>query len=185
MTSDGHSRRGQAAIDWQAAFAFYASLPASERCYAAVADEFGVSARTVESHGRGERWQARLREIETAAASDADLELVHARADELRKIARLIEASFIEYANKLRAGEVRMTPADLERLHRLQQQLTDELATPRPAPGDEPEQPGRTPEHTAAVIDALAEAGALEALGLTRITAARGPAPTDEEGESG
>jgi hypothetical protein len=145
----------------------------SERTYAAVAAEFGTSPRTVEHHGRVDGWRVRLREIETAARQGVDRDLAHARAEDLSKIRRLIDASFIEYANKLRAGDVRMTPADLERLHRLQQQLTDELASPCASARIEPEQPARTPEHTAAVINALAEAGALEALGLSRIPPAR------------
>jgi hypothetical protein len=185
MAVEDGSNRVKTAIDWQAAFAFYASLPPRSRTYAAVAAEFAVSPRTVESHGRIERWQARLREIEASAAREADLELVDRRVEELRKMGRLIDASLIEYANKLRVGEVRMTPADLERLHRLQQQLTDELATPFPTIRDEPYQSARTPEHTAAVIDALAEAGALETLGLTRsITPAPESTPANGEGES-
>lgn len=180
---DDNPPRGRTAIDWEAAFAFYAALPAPRRSYAAVADEFGVSVRTVETHGRSGGWKTRLREIEATAARAADGELAQARSEELRKIGKLIEASFLEYANKLRRGEVRMTPADLERLHRLRQQLTDELTgvhahtDPAPAPA------ARAPEHITAVIDALAEAGALEAFGLTRTPAADDDAnpPTEEE----
>ena len=47
------SDRGRPAIDWEAAFVYYAS-PArpGARSYQAVADQFGVSVRTVERHGR-------------------------------------------------------------------------------------------------------------------------------------
>ena len=48
---------GRAAIDWQQAFLFYAGLPPQQRTYQAVADQFGVSVRTVERHGMNEHWQ--------------------------------------------------------------------------------------------------------------------------------
>ena len=47
---------GRATVDWEAAFAFYAALADECRCYQAVADEFDVSLRTVENHGRADRW---------------------------------------------------------------------------------------------------------------------------------
>ena len=159
---------GRTAIDWEEAFAYYASLPAGERSYEAVAKRFGVSVRTVETHGRSSRWKERLREIaDKTAAQTADL-LVQARVEEVQKIRRLIEASFIGYAERLRGGEMRMTPADLERLNRLSLALVDEInQPPSGAPEtDTPEPPQRTPEHTAAVVQALTETGVLEALGL-------------------
>ncbi|HEV2590450.1 MAG TPA: hypothetical protein VGU02_01030, partial [Gaiellaceae bacterium] len=51
------SNSGRATIDWQQAFLFYVSLPPEQRDYQTVADEFGVSRRTVERHGRTDRWQ--------------------------------------------------------------------------------------------------------------------------------
>ena len=52
--------------------------------------------------------------------------LWQARVEQIGKTIRLIDASLIGYAEKLRRGEVRMTPADLERLHRLHQQLGEQ-----------------------------------------------------------
>jgi hypothetical protein len=158
------SRLGRPAVDWEHAFAHYASLPAPKRSYRAVADAFGVSVRTVEKHGRTERWRDRIAQINTEAATQTNAALADERVQEVRKIGRLIEASFMSYADKLRRSEVRMTPADLERLYRLSRQLGDELGAPAAPLEAVPSK--RRPEDVASVVDALAEAGALDALGL-------------------
>jgi len=160
------SRLGRAAVDWEHAFAHYASLPAPKRSYRAVADAFGVSVRTVEKHGRTERWRDRVAQINAEAATQTNSALADERVQEVRKIGRLIEASFMSYADKLRRSEVRMTPADLERLYRLSRQLGDELGAPAAPLEAVPSSSKRRPEHVASVVDALAEAGALDALGL-------------------
>ena len=163
------SRPGRPAVDWEHAFTHYASLPAPQRSYRAVADAFGVSVRTVEKHGRTERWRDRIAQINAEAATQTNAALAEERVHEVRKIVRLIEASFMSYADKLRRSEVRMTPADLERLYRLYRQLGDELGAPS-APL-EPPPSERRPEDVASVIAALAEAGALDALGLVATAA--------------
>jgi hypothetical protein len=169
------SDHGRPAIDWEDAFAFYASLPAPARSYAAVAVEFGVSVRTVEGHGRREAWRERSRAIEREAARETNDSLRAARVEQLHKLLRLVDASLIGYADKLRQGAVRMTPADLERLHRLWRELGAELGEQTdPEEAEPPRPPARTPAHTRAVIDALEQCGALERLGLRRTT----PTPT-------
>jgi hypothetical protein len=159
---------GRPLIDWEQAFAFFASLAPERRSYAAVAAEFGVSVRTVERHGRSEQWQQRLRLINTQAAAETDNMLGHARADQIGKLVKLIDASLVAYAERLRRGDVRIGPADLDRLYKLWQQLQHELAQPpEPQAADEqPAAPLRSPEHTAAVIEALRETGTLSALGM-------------------
>jgi hypothetical protein len=170
MADKGNSQRGaRAAIDWEAAFAFYAGLAPAERSYAAVAAEFGVSVRTVETHGRSERWKERLLEIAAETRRRTVDALVEDRVEEIEKLRRLIDASLVGYAANLRSG-MRMSPADLERLNRLSVLLIEEATSPRHTPdGDGHERPERTTEHATAVLNALAETGALEALGLTRI----------------
>ena len=72
----------------------------------------------------------------------------------------------VGYAENLRDRQIRMTPGDLDRLYKLWRLLDDELdssTVPGPAA---PAAPARTVEHTAAVIKALAESGALAELGL-------------------
>jgi hypothetical protein len=120
------SDRGRQAIDWERAFVFYASLPPESRSYTMVAAEFGVSRRTVETHGRSERWATRLKAIETDAARRADLELGRARAEQLGDFHRLIEASCVAYARQLAGGQVKITASDLVRLIRISLQLHGE-----------------------------------------------------------
>jgi hypothetical protein len=175
MSSPGgrqpRSERGRAAIDWEQAFAFYAALSAPSRSYAAVAAEFGVSVRTVETHGRGEGWRERLRAIEREAARATDDSVREAKVGQLQKLLKLIDASLIGYADKLRQGEVRMTPADLERLHRLWRELGAELGEQGDTEPFKPAAPpDRTPAHRRAVVEALEQCGALERLGLRRTT---------------
>jgi hypothetical protein len=162
------SDRGRPTIDWEHAFVFWAGLPPEGRSYQAVADEFRVSRRTVERHGREGGWKRRLAEISAQAVAETNSSLGHARAEQIGKLRKLIDATLLSYADKLRRGDVRISPADLDRLHKLWQQLTEELPQPsEPTPQDEEPARRRSAEHIAEVIDALRESGALEALGLT------------------
>jgi hypothetical protein len=120
------SDRGRAAIDWEDAFGYFASLPAESRSYTAVATRFGVSGRTVETHGRRGRWRERIAEIETDAARQADQRLGRARADQFADFHRLIEASCVAYAQQLASGRVRVTASDLVGLIKISLQLYGE-----------------------------------------------------------
>jgi len=122
------SDRGRATIDWSAAYAFYASLAPESRSYAAVAAEFGVSQRTVEAHGRRERWRQRVRAIETEASREVDQRLGRARAEQLADFRRLIEASCVAYARQLASGQVRITASDLVGLIRVSMLLEGDPA---------------------------------------------------------
>jgi hypothetical protein len=123
---------GRPALDWEQAFAFYASLSPERRSYRAVAAEFGVSRRTVETHGRRDRWRERVARIEAEAALEAAKRLGRARADQLADVQKLIEASFITYAQQLRSGEVRLTASDLPRLVKLLHELWGEPVSSGP-----------------------------------------------------
>jgi hypothetical protein len=161
------SDRGRAAVDWEAAFVFYASLPAESRSYAAVASRFGVSRRTVEARGRRHGWRQRVGEIEAEAARQADQQLGRARVAQLADAEKLIEASFLTYAQQLRNGDVQISAAGFATLVKLLQQLAGQPAEPTPETTPPPDTTvARTPERTQAVIEALRETGALEALGL-------------------
>ena len=160
-------RSGRVSCDWEAAFVFWAALPAAERSYAAVAAEFRVSVRTVERHGRLGGWQQRLQAINEDAAAETDAKLAQEKAEQTGRLRKLIEATMVRYAENLRRGDVRIGPSDLDRLHKLWLQLDDELDTPIPGPVAEPAStPAREAEHLAAVVQALAESGALARLGL-------------------
>jgi hypothetical protein len=167
MAAEGNRKRGaRAAIDWEAAFAFYAALPPAERSYAAVAAKFAISVRTVETHGRSEQWKARLRQIKEETRSRIADALTEARVEEIEKLRRLIDASFVAYAEALRNG-MRMSTADLERLNRISLGLLEEVNAFQLASNEPERPPDRTAEHASAVLDALAETGELEKLGLT------------------
>lgn len=122
------SDRGRTSVDWEAAFAFYASLPDRKRSYQAVADEFSVSVRTVETHGRDGGWKERLRGVQAEAAVAADAELARQRAEMLGSLEKLIDASLATYAQQLRAGSVKVAPVDLQRLFKLRQDRWDQEA---------------------------------------------------------
>lgn len=163
------SRRGRTAIDWERAFEFYAALPAGERRLAAVADEFDVSVRTVERHCREEGWRARLRLIRDRVAEETNASIVQARREQKLKLVKLIDATLVGYADKLRRGDVRMAPADLDRLYRLFEQLAADEGRPAATAHAEANPRPRSREQILEVIDALAESGALGKLGLQRI----------------
>jgi hypothetical protein len=158
--------RGRPAGDREQAFHLFASLPRERRSYATVAAEFGVSPRTVERWGREGQWRKRLQAIEAEAAQELDAELAQARIEDKRQMRKLIEATLIGYAEKLRGREMRMSPADLERMYKLAQQLDNELDHPSPQTDSTPTSTERTAEHVADVVAALRDCGGLEALGL-------------------
>ena len=99
-------------VDRDQAFQFWASLPVDRRSYAAVAERFGVSPRSVERYAREGRWRERLRSIETGAAARADAKLGRDRAKQLADFQQLIEASCVTYARQLASGQVKITAAE-------------------------------------------------------------------------
>jgi hypothetical protein len=117
------SDRGRSTIDWALAFGYYASLPAAERSYRLVAERFDVSVRTVEKHGRKERWRDRLRRIQAEAAAEAERQLGRAWGEQIAQFTKLIEASMLTYAQQLRAGGVRITASEFVGLAKLVMQL--------------------------------------------------------------
>jgi len=120
------SDRGRPACDWAAACTFWLSLPSERRSYAAVAEEFGVSIRTVEKHARLEHWQERLRHVQAQAAVRTDEALARAWAEQLAEYEKLAAASFITYAQQLRSGGVRITASEFVGLVKLMLQLRGE-----------------------------------------------------------
>jgi hypothetical protein len=158
------SDRGRPVLDWDQAFLYYAGLPPEQRDYATVAAEFGVSPRTVERHGRKERWRERARELDREASRAAAARLVEERAARLSDLERLVEASFLGIAQKLREGTLRLSAADLPRLHKLLRELWQE-PPPEPSAPSTAEPGSEEPtslEHKLQVLEALQEAGLLE-----------------------
>lgn len=160
------SDAGRPAVDWEAAFAYYASLPATDRSYQAVADHYQLSVRTVETHGRQEQWKKRLHQLQTDAAARLNEELTGRLADSLTSSLQLVDATFTRYALQLQAGTVRVTPTDLARMVALQQTITDTLNTITTTKPPEPDdhQDIDQAAHTLEVLRALNETGALDRL---------------------
>ena len=180
------SNRGRPALDWDQAFLYYAALPPEQRDYAAVAAEFAVSPRTVERHGRKQRWRERARELDREASRTAAGRLVEERAARLTDLERLAEASLVGYAQKLREGKVRLSPADLPRLHKLLRELWEEPEV-QPSEPSEPLPAGEELDpvaHKLQVLQALHEAGVLEQLEqLRERRAGRGEDETRGDGD--
>lgn len=160
------SNRGRPSIDWQQAFQSYASLPPDRRDYRQVAERYGVSVRTVERHGRSERWRQRARDIDLEGAARAAAELAKERATKLADVDTLIDAVFIALAQQLRDGRLRLTAADLPRLHKLRRELwDDDRADQEPAPPPLPASAVKDEAaHKLEVLRALRDAGVLERL---------------------
>ena len=121
-------RGARPAIDWDAACAYYESLSPEERSLAAVAERFGVSVRTVETHSQKEKWKERVRAISMEARARTADSLVEARVAEVEQMRRLINASLVRYEEALRNG-MNMSAADLDRLNRLSLALNDARGT--------------------------------------------------------
>jgi hypothetical protein len=125
--SDGRrapgSDSGRPACDWEAAFFFFATLPRQLRHYAAVAEKFGVSERTVERHGADEHWVARAAAIDARAAAEADERLARSRGERIAEDERLIDKSLVSYEAQLNEGAVEFDAADAVRLIRLRVEL--------------------------------------------------------------
>lgn len=113
------SNLGRPVIDWDDAFLYYASLSPEQRSYRAVANQFGVSVRTVERHGRDKRWKEQARELDRSAAKLAVERLRNERVESLIDTEKLVQASMVTLASQLRAGTVKVRPSDLPGLHKL------------------------------------------------------------------
>jgi hypothetical protein len=162
------SDRGRTAIDWQQAFHYYAALPPDQRDYRNVAEHFGVSVRTVERHGLNKHWRASAEEIDREAAEAARATLAGQRATKLSETSQLIDASYVAYAQQLRDGKVRISPADLARLDKLRRELWNESdATAPPPQRRTAAEPADPVAHKLEVLRALRDAGILDRLDET------------------
>jgi hypothetical protein len=126
--------------------------------------------RTVEKHGRMGGWRERVRAIEAQAGAELDRQLGQARVKQLADVERLIEASFVTYAQQLRNGDVQIKAGDLPRLVKLLLELWQEPAEPAGPTAYGAARPptaaaARSHQHKLEVLRALHESGALPGLG--------------------
>ena len=155
--SDGQG--GRPAVDREEAFAFWAGLPEASRSYRAVAAEFGISPRTVERYGREGAWTERLRRIEEHARAEADERLGQERVERLATVKKLIDATFVSYAQQLASGNVRHTPSGFVTVVKLLLEQLDEQPAENNKAAEKAGPPHRSFEHKLAVLRVLREAG--------------------------
>ena len=161
-----NSDRGRPLIDWGKALAFFLLLPPDLRGYQAVADEFAVSVRTVERHGREGNWWQRARDVDEKAQREAEGKLVQARVEQMGEYDQLIEGAIVHVAREIAAGRARPNVSDLIRLIKARLELWQQLDHPPPTP-TEPAATApasRTAAHKLEVVRALHESGALTGL---------------------
>ena len=151
--------RGHPGADREEAFAYWTALPREQRSYRAVAQRFGLSPRTVERYGREGGWAERLRAIETQARAAIDDRFAQERAEQLATVKKLIDATFVSYAQQLASGNVRHTPSGfVATVKLLLEQLDEQPASPN-VPSEQPMPAQRSLEHKLAVLAALHQAG--------------------------
>lgn len=128
-----------------------------------MADAYQVSVRTVERHARTDAWRQKAREFDGSAIARAREQLCDERAEALVDTERLIGASFVTYASQLQHGEVKVTPADVARLHKLRNEIWAERDDHTDIKfGDEPQTDPIDPtERKLQVVRALDDAGVL------------------------
>jgi hypothetical protein len=160
------SNLGRSIIDWDEAFLHYASLPPDQRSYRAVADQFGVSVRTVERHGRDQRWKEQARGLDRSAAKLAVERLRNERVESLIDTEKLVQASMVTLASQLRAGTVKVRPADLPGLHKLRTVIWEQADsyTEDETVTQQPVDVGDRLERKREVLRALDDAGVLQQL---------------------
>jgi len=124
----------------QRAFALYAAQ-GHKRTYQAVAQQMGVSLRSVKSWAQRFHWQQRIGEREAALARQvADQALTQGIAERSRHL-KIVEMAIVRLAKGINEGQVRLQMGDLERLIRLKGYLAG-IGESDPT-GMSPEQLGR------------------------------------------
>jgi hypothetical protein len=173
---------GRAKIDWEQAFLYYASLPPDQRDYLTVAMKFEVSVRTVEGRGRGADWVRRARQIDQDATKRAATQLASERAEKLVETEKLVDATYVSYANQLVAGQVKITPTHLVRMFELRERVWEsqdsEFSEPIAASRDP--DPVDPLERKREVLRALHDAGVLQRLINDQPSHAQPPADHDD-----
>src|SRR5206468_10935985 len=103
--------------------------------------------------------------IDREAAATAAVRLAEQRATKLADLEKLIEATYVGYAQKLREGTVRINPSDLPRLHKLLRELWEEpVVDVAPSPPPAATAIEDQTAHKLEVLRALHDAGVLQRL---------------------
>jgi hypothetical protein len=111
---------GRPCIDWQQAFTYFAGLSPGERSYRVVAEHFDVSWTTVKKWAHRDRWEERAAQMDAEAAARVRHQQVRSLAERMETVIRLAEGTMARYAERLTAGDVRVTAQDVVALAKLQ-----------------------------------------------------------------
>jgi hypothetical protein len=110
--------RQPTAIDWDRAFAFFASLEPTERSFQRVADEFPVSYTSVKKHAKAERWIERAEALDKRAAEQANRQIVKARSERIADVIEIAVEARRVYLEQLKGGEHEVKGSDVAALTR-------------------------------------------------------------------
>jgi len=103
----------------QQAFEVYAAS-GPKRTYKQVADQMGVSDRTVRHWAKQEKWRQRLGERAAQAARQLADQTLQSSVEELSRNEKIVQLALVRLAKSIANGQVRMQLGDLDRLIRLQ-----------------------------------------------------------------
>jgi hypothetical protein len=103
----------------QRAFLLYQSL-GPRRTYTSVAQQLGVSERTVRSWASQGKWRQRLVEREAQAARQAADQVIGSSVANAARKRRMVELALMKVIKAINADKVRIQVGDLDRLLRLQ-----------------------------------------------------------------
>jgi hypothetical protein len=115
-----------AAIDWDRAFAFFASLDQTERSYPAVAQQFSVSLTSVKKHGKAERWIERAEALDKRAVEQANRRVVKSRSERIADAIECAVEARAAYVRDLKSGEHKPSGSEVAALTRTEALLEGE-----------------------------------------------------------
>jgi hypothetical protein len=110
-------------VNWDAAFAYYASLPPERRSRSRVASRFQVSPQRVSTVAVQRDWDARVAVIDRRARQRAETTIVRERSTEIAKTVEIVSLAEDELLKRLRAGQAEVRLADLPALVKLRELL--------------------------------------------------------------
>jgi hypothetical protein len=93
---------GRPSRDWDAVFYAFAALPVNERSLVTLAKQLGVSLNTVKRKATRHRWSHRLRAIDERARQEREKRAIRKLNDRLEDNIRLVEATRLRFAERLR-----------------------------------------------------------------------------------
>lgn len=122
-------------IDWEEAFAYYATLDPTVRALRLVAERFGISLKTVKRRSSELGWSARLKEIEAQAREQANGMIVRDRAVRIQESIVMIDRARLRFLEQLNDPEYKLSGNEMAALMRHESLLEGE-ATDRVSEGE-------------------------------------------------